>query len=248
MSLPPDLNNLYITEVITSNDESQPAIVCDTRLAVHDYRVKKWGAFTDIYYAETITEAWNVTIPKHIAVKRVRFHPMDTLARHRIISTLTVAEEMCSSLSHPNICPMWSLTSSTEPTPAVAMPWFNNGNVVDFIRQNPAIDKLAIVKQFASGVAYIHSMGKVHGNIVPWNVMITGDGRACLSDVGLNVRLIRVLCGDRRCCPSDWIFKAPEELSFDWDPDSFVPTAQMDVYAFATTAYIRKTQNVLMFS
>jgi serine/threonine protein kinase len=116
------------------------------------------------------------------------------------------------------------------------------------------------VKQFASGVAYVHSMGKVHGNIVPvgpsslppttqwelnsssrsspqWNVMITEDGRVCLSDVGLNVRLIIVLCGDRRRCPSGWIFKAPEELSFDCDPASFMPTAQMDVYAFATTVY-----------
>ena len=92
---------------------------------------------------------------------------------------------MCSLLSHPNICPMWSLTSSSEAIPAVAMPWFTNGNVVEFIRQNPGINKLAIVslvslfhdhifdtsvvqiKQFASGVAYVHAMGKVHGNIVP---------------------------------------------------------------------------------
>jgi len=64
------------------------------------------------------------------------------------------------------------------------MPWFDNGNILDFIRDNPGVDKLAIVRlvsltdhinftlslqvsQIASAVAYIHAMDQVHGNIVP---------------------------------------------------------------------------------
>jgi hypothetical protein len=65
------------------------------------------------------------------------------------------------------------------------MPWFDNGNVIDFIRQHPDIEKLSIVRlvplsmidiyltlsvqvrQLVSAVAYIHSTEQIHGNIVP---------------------------------------------------------------------------------
>jgi hypothetical protein len=86
---------------------------------------------------------------------------------------------------HPIICPVWPLVFLDEFIPAIAMPWFENGNVLDFTRQHPGVDKLAIVrlvplwmvnirltlsiqvKQIVSAVAYIHAMDKVHGNIVP---------------------------------------------------------------------------------
>jgi hypothetical protein len=58
---------------------------------------------------------------------------------------LALAEDMWSTLNHPNICPIWSLTSSNEPIPAVGMPWFRNGNILDFMRQNSEVDKLDMV-------------------------------------------------------------------------------------------------------
>ena len=115
------------------------------------------------------------------------------------------------------------------------------------------------VKQIASAVAYIHDINKVHGNIVPvclqsilfqqpyeWldlsssqtNVMITDDGRPCLSDVGLNAGLAKaILDSDRWPVPSGWMFKAPEELSFECEPASFIHTKAMDVYSLGITTY-----------
>jgi hypothetical protein len=98
--------------------------------------------------------------------------------------TLALAEDVWSSMNHPNICAIWSLSSSTELMPAVAMPWFRNGNILDFVLQNPGVDKLDIVrlknaddhflltiavqvKQVANAVAYIHAMAEVHGNLIP---------------------------------------------------------------------------------
>jgi len=144
---------------------------------------------------------------------------------------------MWSLLKHPNICHTWLLTSSTGCIPAVAMPWFDNGNIVDFIRQNISIDKLNIVKQIANAIGYIHTLGKVHGNILPSNVMITDDGRPCITDVGLNARLSRIKYNGPWPIPSGWMFKAPEELSPQFDSSIFSPTKQMDVYAFASTVY-----------
>ena len=69
------------------------------------------------------------------------------------------------------------------------------------------------------------------------NVMIMDDGRACLSDTGLNIRLRQAMYSDIWPVPSSWMFKAPEELDAQGDPSFFKPTKAMDVYAFASTAY-----------
>lgn len=58
---------------------------------------------------------------------------------------LALAECEWSTLSHQNICPTWLLTSSNQLTEAVAIPWFNNGNIVNFMEKNPGIKKLVIM-------------------------------------------------------------------------------------------------------
>ena len=67
--------------------------------------------------------------------------------------------------------------------------------------------------------------------------MIAEDGRPYLSDVGLNVAMSRVINSDPWPVPSGWMFKAPEELSFECEPVSFIHTREMDVYSFGITTY-----------
>ena len=70
------------------------------------------------------------------------------------------------------------------------------------------------------------------------NVMITDNGRPCLSDVGLNAGLAKVILdSDKWPVPSGWMFKAPEELSFECEPASFIHTKAMDVYSLGITTY-----------
>jgi len=66
---------------------------------------------------------------------------------------------------------------------------------------------------------------------------MTEDGIPRITDVGLNALLVKTISGDRRKVPAGWMFKAPEELWINCNPSSFMPTTEMDVYAFATTAY-----------
>jgi hypothetical protein len=68
--------------------------------------------------------------------------------------------------------------------------------------------------------------------------MITDDRRACLTDVGLNIRMSKVLLNrDEWAVPSGWMFKAPEEPSFECEPVSFINTPAMDVI-FRESRYI----------
>ena len=69
------------------------------------------------------------------------------------------------------------------------------------------------------------------------NVMIRDDGRPCLTDPGLNACLVKVSWGDRGPVPPGWMFKSPEELSFEGRQASFITTQAMDVYALGITIY-----------
>ena len=59
---------------------------------------------------------------------------------------LAYLKDKWASLNHPNIIPCWPLASVTEPIPAVAVPWFRNGNVLDFIRRYPRINRFRMVR------------------------------------------------------------------------------------------------------
>jgi serine/threonine protein kinase len=69
------------------------------------------------------------------------------------------------------------------------------------------------------------------------NILIANDGRACLSDVGMNARLLKVTYSKGWPIPSAWVFKALEELSPQCDPALFWNTGAMDVYSFACTVF-----------
>jgi len=69
------------------------------------------------------------------------------------------------------------------------------------------------------------------------NVLITDDGIPCLSDVGMNNRLLKVIYNNSWPVPSGWVFKALEELSPQCDPAEFRNTKAMDVYSFACTVF-----------
>jgi hypothetical protein len=103
---------------------------------------------------------------REIAIKRFRFDPNDENIRQNIVMVnvdnllsksqaygyllrlqmLAYLKDKWASLDHPNIIPLWPLVSATEPIPAVAMPWFRNGNVLDFIRRYPHINRFGMVR------------------------------------------------------------------------------------------------------
>ena len=147
----------------------------DIEVTVNDCIIKKCSDFADIFQGKTATGVSVPVDPvvpscdlqgdahlyQTIAIKRIRcdrkdenmwnnvfsvcIYPRIYTALSSTIQTLALAEREWSKLNHPNICPTWLLTSSNQPTEAVAMPWFTNGNIVDFMEKNPSINKLVIV-------------------------------------------------------------------------------------------------------
>jgi serine/threonine protein kinase len=67
------------------------------------------------------------------------------------------------------ISPTWTASVATagHTVPALATPFYRNGNVFDYVRLHPDADRLDLLCQAASALAHIHSKGVVHGNICP---------------------------------------------------------------------------------
>ena len=121
------------------------------------------------------------TNPKQdiVAVKCIRYDPNNAAIRPRILSVsgthlheiysltcvfqaLDEERNKWSSLCHPNLCPLWSIRSPTDCIVAVAMPWLSNSNIIDFIRQNPDVNKLPLVRYFIHDCATLftyHPLG-----------------------------------------------------------------------------------------
>ncbi|KAG8922984.1 hypothetical protein FRC01_013368 [Tulasnella sp. 417] len=67
-----------------------------------------------------------------------------------------------------------------------------HGNISQYIKANPEVDRLKILAQVASGLKFLYSESIVHGLVQPTNVIIADDGRPMLMDFGMapDVRMV----------------------------------------------------------
>ena len=70
---------------------------------------------------------------------------------------------------HKHISHTWtaSLALAGHTMPAIVTPYHNNGNVLNYLSRRSSVDRLDLVRQVASALAYIHLKGVVHGNVCP---------------------------------------------------------------------------------
>ena len=91
-------------------------------------------------------------------------------------------------------------------------------------------DRIAIIRQAATGVAAVHEAGFIHRDICPRNLMLGPDGQVTLFDFGLSVPdappFLRP--GNRTGTPN---YMAPEVIR------RRQCTRQLDIFSFGATAY-----------
>lgn len=148
------------------------------------------GGYGDIYRCYIVKP--DGTIP--VAVKTIRAFQSDneTLMRKngkRIRRELKV----WGRLKHNSILPLWGVATDFGPYLAMVCPWVDNGTLTDFLeRQEDTLsfeDKFALLTDIALGLQYLHSKSIVHGDLTGSNVLIYGNGRACITDFGLSTMI-----------------------------------------------------------
>ncbi|KAF8835788.1 kinase-like protein, partial [Paxillus ammoniavirescens] len=152
------------------------------------------------------------------------------------------------NLKHINILPLFGTTMGFGHFPAMVCPWLEDGPLTSYLeRRHDNLtmgERLVLLNDVSVGLQYLHSQSVVHGDLSGSNVLIHGNGRACIADFGLSTLLTAL--GESTFSTS---FKgkgtlrwaAPELLNLSEDTSEdeenlprVFPTPQSDIYSFGT--------------
>ncbi|KAK1235176.1 Rho GTPase activating protein [Marasmius sp. AFHP31] len=186
-------------------------------------------------------DVWKGKIDDHVVcLKVVKVYAMSDV--QKLLKEYMGEAIVWQSLHHPNLLPfmgMYYLDKAREQLCLVS-PWMDRGNLVRYLKDTPreAVDHQALAYDVASGLAHLHSMKIVHGDLKGVNVLMTPDERACIADFGLSrvadthsLRLSATTTGQARGT-TRWL--APELLRPD-PPSS--ASMKSDMYAYACVCY-----------
>lgn len=153
-------------------------------------------------------------------------------------------------LQHPNVLPFYGICqvgsgSRLASQHALLSPYLKAGNLLEYLHRNPQADRLQLMIDVASGLAYLHDEVEiVHGDIKAENILITDDGAAVLADFGLSTTVqpgdkptgnqIRQLYTLAYCAPE----LVDDQAHYAASPNVIrSKTTMSDVYAYGMLLY-----------
>ncbi|KAG1873606.1 kinase-like protein [Suillus subalutaceus] len=147
---------------------------------------------------------------------------------------------ICANLKHPNILPVYGFTSGFGPFIAIVSPWAENGNLTAYLEREHAtltlLRRFEILKDIIAGLQYLHANSVIHGDFNGPNVLIHGDGTACVADFGLSLMYSEVISASQASWTStlkgNMRWMAPELLVEQDDGSQVRPSEQSDIYSF----------------
>ncbi|KAG2341955.1 kinase-like protein [Suillus weaverae] len=163
-------------------------------------------------------------------------------------------------LKHNSILPLWGVATDFGPYLAMICPWVDNGALTGFLeRQEDTLSsehKFALLTDIALGLQYrklsftppdfananesVHSKSIIHGDLTGSNVLIYGNGRACVTDFGLSTMmeefigtsyLTSSIRGNIRWAAAE-LFDVPEDDGEDHAP--VLLSVECDIYSFGS--------------
>ncbi|TFK48789.1 kinase-like protein [Heliocybe sulcata] len=190
------------------------------------------GGFADIfqgYLGKTL-----------VAVKRLRvFASSMTAEQEHQLKRLCREALVWQQIHHPNILPFLGVARDLFPFQlCLVAPWAAKGNIVTYLENHPAPTVRLIYRllyQVARGVAYLHWLNIVHGDLRGANILIDEDHHVRLADFGLSV-FAEGTAGPGTCTNRDgsMAWMAPELIDpVQFGHHDYYRTTATDVYAYA---------------
>ncbi|KZP22995.1 kinase-like protein, partial [Athelia psychrophila] len=98
-------------------------------------------------------------------------------------------------LEHPNITPFLGVVNAFGPLPAMVSPYYSKANINQYTLDNPDTDRLPLILGVARGLAYLHSLNILHGDLKGHNVLIDDNSSPRLADYG-RTRILTAISDD----------------------------------------------------
>ncbi|KAK2463096.1 hypothetical protein APHAL10511_004751 [Amanita phalloides] len=173
-----------------------------------------------------------------VAVKVIRSLPHGQDERYKRMKFKVIREaSILCKLNHPHITPFYGISFDfgRPDSPCLVYPFYESGDLMSYLQANPQADRLRLICQVASGLAYLHGMNPpvVHGDIKGSNILVNDSGHACLADFGLG-RLTEVQGFTTNHVGGTCRWMA-YELIYDDGEEPVKHTTQSDVWAFGMT-------------
>ncbi|OAX35238.1 kinase-like protein [Rhizopogon vinicolor AM-OR11-026] len=125
-------------------------------------------------------------------------------------------------------------------------PWVKNGTLTGFLEREQntlsSQDKFSLLNDIAIGLQYLHDKSIIHGDLTGSNVLVHGNGRACLADFGLSTIIMEfigtsyltsTIKGNIRWAAAE-LFGVPEDDEEDEAAVSL--STECDTYSFGSIA------------
>jgi len=94
--------------------------------------------------------------------------------------------EVIATLEHASIVPVYDFGEQDD-QPFIVMRYMSGGTLADLLGKGalPIPEIAALFQRIGSAVDYAHSLGVIHRDIKPGNILFDSQGVACLSDFGI---------------------------------------------------------------
>ncbi|KAG2343686.1 kinase-like protein [Suillus weaverae] len=189
-----------------------------------------------------------------VAVKALQVYASDQLgaAKTKKIKRIRRELRICANLKHANILPVYGYMYGFGPFIALVSPWAENGNLSDYLELEGAaltlVRRFRILRDIIAGLQYLHAHSIIHGDFTGSNVLIHGDGTACVADFGLSLMYSEV----KTASQASWMstlkgnmrWMAPELLVEREDGSQAQPSEQSDMYSFGGIMLLVLTNKV----
>ncbi|KDN41373.1 hypothetical protein RSAG8_07488, partial [Rhizoctonia solani AG-8 WAC10335] len=120
----------------------------------------------------------------HVAMKSLRVNN----GRGKLNKRLAQELYAWSKADHENVLKLLGLAYYKDSIVMIS-PWMQYGSINAYLEQHPDTNRLHIAIQIADGIAHLHRIGMVHGDLKAQNVFVSQDGIFKVGDFGLAVLL-----------------------------------------------------------
>ena len=153
----------------------------------------------------TVYRAHDTVLDRSVALKV--FKANSAWLSPKILSEARAA----AALNHPNVCTIFSVDDS-EGVPAIVMEYVD-GQSLDVILHSGAMAASQVAelgRQIALGMAAAHSLGIVHGDLKPANLLVTDRRVVKITDFGLSQRAASSQDSEKT---QDWIYATEGKIA-----------------------------------
>lgn len=178
----------------------------------------------------TIYSAYEAGLDREVALKVL---PLNLLDQPGFADRFEREARLIARLEHPHIVPLYNY-GIDDGVPWMALRLMRGGNLGERLDQGVVSREtgLAYFSMIADALDHAHSLGVVHRDLKPQNVLLGEHGELCLADFGV----ARLLQGRTMITSTGAVLGTPQYMSPEQAQDERIGPAT-DIYALGVMAY-----------